>query len=126
MIIITNITMGNTSQCTEYVDHEDDNGTDLSVSPEITVKMTMIMMMMIMMMAPISQPRDHGDDDHDNDGDDYNYGTNLSASPEIMVPLLARPALNKPLDWGDKRWWNTDLVIRSFFIKCDDLDEYFL
>ena len=41
MIIITNITMGNTSQCTEYVDHEDDNGTDLSVSPAITVKMTM-------------------------------------------------------------------------------------
>ena len=90
------------------------------------MKMTMIMMMMIMMMAPISQPRDHGDDDHDNDGDDYNYGTNLSASPEIMVPLLARPALNKPLDWADKRWWNKDLVIRSFFIKCDDLDEYFL
>ena len=49
MIIITNITMGNTSQCTEYVDHGDDNGTDLSASPEITVKMTMIMMMIMMM-----------------------------------------------------------------------------
>ena len=52
--------MGNTSQCTEHVDHEDDSGTDLSTSSEIMVMMTMIMMVMIRMMAPISQPRYHG------------------------------------------------------------------
>ena len=33
--------MGNTSQCTEHVDHEDDSGTDLSASPEIMVMMTL-------------------------------------------------------------------------------------
>ena len=68
MIITTNITMGNTSQCTEHVDHEDDSGTDFSASPEIMVMMTIIMVVMIMMMvmtmmmmmAPISQSRDHG------------------------------------------------------------------
>ena len=82
----------------------------------------MITIINIMQMENTTQCPEQGDHE---DGD-YDDGTNLSASPEIMVPLLARPALNKPLDWGDKRWWNTDLVIRSFFIKCDDLDEYFL
>ena len=39
--------MGNTSQCTEHVDHEDDSGTDLSASPQIMVMMTMIIMVII-------------------------------------------------------------------------------
>ena len=100
MIITTNIMMGNTSQCTEYVDHEDDNGTDLSASPEITVKMTMIMMMMIMMMmAPISQPRDHG--------------ATVGETCSEQTTGLRRQEM---VEHGP----GDITLIRSFFINCDD------